>query len=545
MADGPRETRAERFKVNYAETLDNTSSSDKTSKLDDEDSLDDDCERIEFCTTYHNMLTMTLELVKDIMTIRDGDLVITMYGQGKCLSRKRGGTTNSNSSTSMKIALSFGVLCVQETECVHKLLSTEKYQQAMDHLEEVRKLQLASRCEQAKVPVLYDACASCLFQKPYTTTVPPAKPSNNARGRWSWRQSNNNNKRSIPPKKICRRVTLKCDVCGNPVCNNHKIDQDFFCMCVECSHDLRQVQSQLNVDHPELHQNLDRLLTCYTRMNIQLTFLIPSLTEVSIQLNQKEQQHGKIAIGNSSLGFVGAALSLAGAAAMLTPVGPVILLAGIATSATSGTLQMTHQGYKQFISCKQANQMADRVIAWHGLCLGILGCLEQLRQELLQERANQRSLKASYRTKKSLNSPHSKDNLWNTMAEGGFTTTRHTVTGVGAYTQVINTSLQMTPVVGAALSVGFMAMDAANITSTLKQLQQPNAKSLAVKSVQESFPIHIPTFIDDEIGMLLGAVDDVRAKQAEATRIEELQQAAKEQDEEFELIEKELEMIKK
>jgi hypothetical protein len=545
MTDGLRETRAEPFKVNDAATFDNARS-DETFQLDDEDSLNDDGERIEFCATYHNMLTMTLELVKDIMTIRDGDLVITMYGEGKCLSRKRGGATNGNSSTSMKIALSFGILCVQETECVHKLLTTEKYQLAMDHLEEVRKLQLASRCEQSRVPVLYDACASCLFQKPRTTEVPPAEPSNNTSGGRSWWQRNNksNTHLKIPSKQICRRVTQKCDVCGNPVCNHHKIDQDFFCMCVECSHDLRQVQSQLNVDHPELHQNLDRLLHCYTRMSIQLTFLIPSLTEVSLQLNQKERQHGRIAIGNSSLGFMGAALSLAGAAAMLTPVGPVILLAGIATSATSGTLQVTHQGYKQFISCKQANQMADRVIAWHGLCLGILGCLEQLRQELLQERANQRSLKASYRTKKSFNNLHSKDNLWNTLAEGGFSTTRHTVTGVGAYTQVMNASLQMTPVVGAALSVGFMAMDAANITSTLKQLQQPNAKSLAVKSVQESFPIHIPTFIDDEIGMLLGAVDDIRAKQNEATRIEELQQAAKEQEEEFEMIEKELEMIK-
>jgi hypothetical protein len=543
MADGLRETRAEPLKVNSADTIDSTA---KTFELDDEDLLNDE-ERTEFCTSHHNMLIMTLELVKDIMTIRDGDLVITMYGHGQCLSRKRGGTTNMNSSSSMKIALSFGILCVQETECVHKQLSTENYQKAMDHLEEVRKLQLASRCKQSKVPVLYDACATCLFQKPETaTTTPQARASNNARGGWNWWQTNNKTKRS-PPNKICRRVTQKCDVCGNPVCDHHKIDQDFFCMCVECSHDLRQVQSQLNVHHPELRQNLDRLVHYYTRMSIQLSFLIPSLADVSSQLTQKERRHGAIAIGNSSLGFVGAALSLAGAAAMLTPAGPVILLAGIATSATSGTLQVTHQGYKQFLSCKQANQMADRVIAWHGLCLGILGCLEQLRQELLQERANRRSLKASYPSKKSFNSPHSKDDVWNTLAVGGFTTTRHTVTGVGTYTQVMNASLQMTPVVGAALSVGFMAMDAANITSTLKQLQQPNAKSLALKSVQESFPIHIPTFIDDEIGMLLGAVDDLRAKQAEARQMEELllqQQAVKAQEEEFALIEKELEMIK-
>ena len=70
----------------------------------------------------------------------------------------------------------------------------------------------------------------------------------------------------------------------------------------------------------------------------------------------------------------------------VTPAGPAILIAALATSATSGTLQMTHASYKSlYTSQTTANQLADKVIAWHGLCLGILQGLEQLRMDLLTE----------------------------------------------------------------------------------------------------------------------------------------------------------------
>jgi hypothetical protein len=137
-----------------------------------------------------------------------------------------------------------------------------------------------------------------------------------------------------------------------------------------------------------------------------------------------------------------------------------------------------------------------------------------------------------------LNSGLSLD-VYNTLAVGGFTTSRHAVTGVsissamGAnYSQVFNTSMQGIPVVGAAFAVGCMAMDASNMQSALRQLQTPSDKAIALRQVELSFPIHIPNWIQDEVQALVDAVHDLRTKQAEQR-----------QEQERELIEQELEAM--
>ena len=57
------------------------------------------------------------------------------------------------------------------------------------------------------------------------------------------------------------------------------------------------------------------------------------------------------------------------------------------TSASSAAIQGGQAGYNALLnmSLKDANQLADRILGWHGLCLGILDALEQLRQTLVQE----------------------------------------------------------------------------------------------------------------------------------------------------------------
>jgi hypothetical protein len=308
---------------------------------------------------------------------------------------------------------------------------------------------------------------------------------------------------------------------------------------------LTNVEHQLNPHNPLLKPNLERLMQYYLRMMIQLSFTIPRLPDLATQLTSKQRRNHQISLGTSSLGFVGAALGVAGAAAMLTPAGPAILLAAICTSATSGTLQVTHAGYQTFLSNKEANQLADRVVGWHGLCLGILNSLEQLRQDLLEEHqnANANNGSGNPNNAKNYRRLHSKNNpnldVWNAVAVGGFGASRHAMTGVGvtsamgaSYSQAFTTGLQGIPVVGAAFSVGCMAMDAASMQSSLKQLQQPSAKALALKQIEESFPIHIPNTIHEEVGVLLEAVADLHAKIEEQRR-----------EQERELIEKELEGI--
>jgi len=101
-----------------------------------------------------------------------------------------------------------------------------------------------------------------------------------------------------------------------------------------------------------------------------------------------------------------------------------------------------------------------------------------------------------------------------------------------SYSQMINASIQTIPVVGAAFSVGCMAMDASNIASTLQKLQQPSSKAVALRQVEESFPVHIPATIQYEVEALLGAMHQLKEQQEEAQRTQQQ-----------ELIEKELEEL--
>merc|ERR1712176_1619268 len=146
--------------------------------------------------------------------------------------------------------------------------------------------------------------------------------------------------------------------------------------------------NMLDLDHiPQLTQTLDRLLTYYTRMALNLTFCIPNLRELAERLTYKERTNTKITLGTGGISFVGAALGVAGTAALLTPAGPALLLAAVATSASSAAIQGGQAGYNALfnMSLKEANQLADRVVGWHGLCVGILDALEQLRQTLLHQ----------------------------------------------------------------------------------------------------------------------------------------------------------------
>ena len=449
--------------------------------------------------------SMTLELVQDIIRPKKNSVVMTPYGNGVVLNRGKNG---------FKIRLAFGgILYAPITDTIHRILTPEEYQQAMDHLEQIRRLQLTMQCVKWNIPVHDDTCVACLFSK---REVRPRPKRATWYGKMSAQRANG------------RKVDETCDVCGNPVCPYHKTlsGQEHFTMCVDCSCDLNQVEHQLNAHHPDVIDSLDRLLCYYTRMTVNLAYFVPYVNAIVRHLTAKQRMNSQISLGTSGLGFVGAALGVAGAASMLTPAGPAVLIAACVTSATSGTLQLTHSGYNTFLSSKQANQLADRIVGWHGLCLGILGHLEQLRQDLLAEQTilfNQRS-RLGYRK---LNNNVTSD-VWNTLAVGGFLTSRHAMTGVGvtsqlgaSYSQVVTTGLQGVPIVGAAFAVGCMAMDAHSITAAFKSLTSPSDKEIALKQVEQSFPIQIPSWIEEDVSILIAAIRDLRERQEEQRRQQE------------------------
>lgn len=552
---------------------------------EDEDEEEDPDEHL--AEVYQQMLDMTLELVQDLsLNIRVGDMVLTAYGRGKVLEKANAAmpmsmSTQSQSSQKpfsfrLTIRLEWGglVYCPQ-SDLIHKVLSTEQYEQAMDHLEQIRKLQVTLQCRDWGIPMdLHkphqpppntnsntrtsphpEACVACIFQKP--ELYANQRRRNRRTPFWSSSAGGTN-----ATKYTYTIATQRCDVCGNPVCSQHKInanaggDNEFFVMCVDCSHDLSQAEHNFHTHHPQLLQNLQRLVQHYTRMTLQLCFCVPNLHELAHQLTHKQKRNGAISLGNSALGFVGAALGVAGAAAMLTPAGPAILLAAVATSATSGTFQGMHTGYNMFLSDKTVQQLADRCLGWHGLCLGILDAVESLRLDVISherdfmlqqqqisntQTASQRSsILLSHRRITALRPGQQSayvSDLANFIALGSYTTTRNAMTGVGvtsamgaSYSQAINTSLQAVPVVGAAFSVGCMAMDANNMAASFKQLNTPAKKAVALSEVGRSVPTHLLATISPEILAIQRAVDELQLKIASARREEERAAIQKELD---------------
>jgi hypothetical protein len=90
-----------------------------------------------------------------------------------------------------------------------------------------------------------------------------------------------------------------------------------------------------------------------------------------------------------------------------------------------------------------------------------------------------------------------------------------------SYSQIISASIQTVPVVGAAFSVGCMALDASNIATTLQKLQKPLAKAVALHDLEVSFSTHIPATIQFEVEALLRAINDLRERQEEFQRNQE------------------------
>lgn len=457
----------------------------------------------QFNVVFHK----TLKEVETIARLRVGDIVITPYGEGKLLEL----------GLSSKISLPWGILCTR-LQNIHRKLPEQEFQEAMDHLNEIRKLHLAIECQKLNLPLKIDGCTACLLERPEYKVN---KYRNPKQSKW-----NRFRQRVDESRKDKKKAQLwQCDVCGNPVCKYHDRQQqkgggDHFHMCVDCAYDLNQVEHQLNPYHPNVLQSLERLLLLYTRMCLQLSFWLPYVPELCNQMFQKQRKNAKISLANTSLGFVGAALGVASAVTMLTPAGPAILIAAMATSATSGTLQATHQGYDKYFSSKVTQEIADRLIAWQGLCGGILQSLEQLRRDLLAECQHFTASATMSRFPFKKNKQDA--DIWSTLAVGSMGVTRSAFTGVGltasmgaGYAQAISSGLQTIPVLGAAFSVTYMAMDAGNIYSHLQQLSTPNSYIFRLKQLQNAqthggLP-HIST-VETEADMLSNAIRDINSR---------------------------------
>ena len=172
----------------------------------------------------------------------------------------------------------------------------------------------------------------------------------------------------------------------------------------------------------------------------------------------------------------------------------------------------------QYTSAKEANQLADRIIGWNGLCLGILGALARLREVLIKEPLFRKDRSKTQSQKKngkliSLNSA----SRATSMALRGTSVVAYTP--ASAYSSLLRTTITVTPVFGAALSLGIMACDAQNVYATIRKLQKPSDMALALVQIQKSFSTCIPTSVEADVLLILQVIRELEWLERQAAML--------------------------
>jgi hypothetical protein len=304
-------------------------------------------------------------------------------------------------------------------------------------------------------------------------------------------------------------------------------------MCKECYELLNLNQENFNLQSDDLHQKVMQLLTLYDRMMVQLSFCLNDIVPcLAIKLQTMEQSRSKVKLGATGLSFVSGALAVAGTATLLTPAGIPLLIgmtkaaysytalhmntlslflysAAMATSGTSSAIQFGNTAFT-YTSAKEANQLAERIVGWNGLCLSILAAFEHLRKELIHQGGMIKAQKL-----KQMEPKKRSGSILNGISRGTSMGLRATsVVGAAGsyssqYTALMQTSLQMTPFVGAALSLGIMACDAHSIHATIQSLRKQNDVALCLHNIQTTFPLLVPTSVESEALLLLEVIRDL------------------------------------
>jgi hypothetical protein len=277
--------------------------------------------------TFNESIEMTISYVREILTPKVNDRVLTAYGKGVVI-----GASENNST---QVCLLFGTVYFRTTSFVHKMLTVNEYRDAMEKLEEYRQSLLEMNCMERQVPFESTYCVKCLLA--------------------------NEKKRRLRKPKV-----QPCDVCGNPVCPKHKDTPSkkdgnkLFVMCLDCKQDLDF--GTLDIHNDNLQDKLIRLMTSFDRMVIQLSFCINELCgDVAAKLSSLQVNGSKVKIGTLSASFVSGGLAVAGTLTLLTPAG--IPLISTCTSARRLMIIFYATGLSQllflastFCSCCDCNE---------------------------------------------------------------------------------------------------------------------------------------------------------------------------------------------
>jgi hypothetical protein len=304
---------------------------------------------------------------------KKGDDLLTSFGQGALIE-------NRPDDEVSVVPLPYATLYANTNSISAPQQSHEQddvendYAQAMElnvvyeALEQMRQLNLQVECQQRGIACNDSQCTACLLSLSKNKSRFPRI-------------------QKLVDQHVSTKICSNCLSCGSPVCSNHASQQfrkESIPVCQSCEKifTLDFVVECMIATDQNRKQHIDHLVNVYDRILLLLRYSDQYIPQVSRQLEKSTVVQNKVGIGSSSAGIVSGVLGMAAAATILTPAGPPLLIASLLFGGTATTIQ-TGTEVKNYFS--DSNQLADRVLALHGMLKSILKVTSTLRDALLRD----------------------------------------------------------------------------------------------------------------------------------------------------------------
>jgi hypothetical protein len=258
-----------------------------------------------------------------------------------------------------------------------------------ESLEKMRKLNLEIACEENGIIYLDDhsmqqRCTTCLLEG---TTSPKVSKTSNPRFPRLRKFVDQQTKNAHVVAQSFQKAT-PCLICGSPVCSSHSsksFRQEKITVCNDCERlfTTDYIIECLTAPSPDERRFLtDGMLSIYDRTLLLLKYSSQFITPVAESLEKMTEKSNRVSVGSSGAGVVSGMLGMCAAATILTPMGPPLLVASLLFGGSATAVQ-TGSELRNYYS--EPNQLADRIIALHGMICSILRVTQTLQDVITRD----------------------------------------------------------------------------------------------------------------------------------------------------------------
>ena len=360
------------------------------------------------------------------------------------------------------VQLDYGKIYVRtDVYPIRRAMTTQELNADFEALEKMRKLNLEVECNENGIAHCDHAeCKKCLLLSS-SANPPPTK----------MKTTISSFLPSIPNPLASKKTIAPCLLCASPTCTKHasrEFAKERVTLCVDCEGLFQKEMLHQDLPRERLSGHLERLTDAYDRAFLLLRYssqFVPPLVE---QLHAEAARDDTVTFGTSSVGVVSGAMGFAGAAAILTPAGPPLLMASFVFGTGNAAVGLGYTANKHYHLRAGPTEVANKLIALFGFLHAIMEAIVTLRERINADptHANVSSSSSSSSSSSQRNDDgHRRNAYLETLSRGiGATKTTNTglrVTNAAGYTTTGNVFefLGAAPVIGQAFLAAMMVME--------------------------------------------------------------------------------------